>query len=110
MDLISAAYAAGDTAAAQPQGGGWSAIVMLIVFVALIYLLIWRPQSKRNKDQRNLINAIQVGDEVVTIGGIYGKVVTVSDNCFNVEIANNVVIKCQRSAVSMQLPKGTLKV
>ena len=47
---------------------------------------------------------------IVTIGGIYGKVVTVSDNCFNVEIANNVVIKCQRSAVSMQLPKGTLKV
>lgn len=108
MDFINVAYAA-DAAAAQQAGGGWSAIVMLLVFVALIYVLIWRPQSKRNKEQRSLISSIKVGDEVVTIGGIYGKVVSVADSYFEIELASNMVVKCQRAAVSMLLPKGAIK-
>ncbi len=108
MFLIDEAYAA-DAAAAAPQGSSLSGILMLVVFIALIYFLVWRPQSKRAKMQRNLVNSIKVGDEVVTAGGIYGTVRAVADNYFEVEVSAQVVIKFQRSSVSYVLPKGTLK-
>lgn len=110
MFLIEEAYAADAAAAAAPQGGSsLSAILMLVVFIALIYFLVWRPQSKRAKTQRNLVNSIKVGDEVVTAGGIYGTVRAVSDNYFEVEVSAQVVMKFQRASVSFVLPKGTLK-
>lgn len=97
------------TSAQAAHNSGYSAIIMLIVFVALIYFMIWRPQSKRAKDQRNLINSISVGDEVITAGGIVGRVTKVEDHFFEVEIAANTIVRIQRNSVSSVLPKGTMK-
>ena len=108
MDFITQAFA-DNLAAQQPQGGGWSAIIMLLVFVALIYFLIWRPQSKRAKEQRQLVSSVKPGDEMVTVGGLYGKVKTVDDVHFDVEISPNVIARFQRAALSHILPKGTIK-
>ena len=109
MDFIGQAFADSVTGAQPAQGSGWSAIMMLVVFIALIYFLIWRPQSKRAKEQRNLIKSVAAGDEVVTIGGLYGKVKAVDEAYFDVEIADGVVTRFQRSAVSNILPKGSIK-
>ena len=112
MSLINSAQAAVSSAApatgTAPQGGGLSMIVMLVVFIALIYFLIWRPQSKRAKQHRDLVGGISVGDEVITTGGVAGKVVKVKDNFFVVTVAEGVDVLVQKSAISTALPKGTL--
>ena len=77
MDFfISAAYA--DTAAGAPPGGEYMQFVLLAGFLVIFYLMIWRPQAKRAKEHRNLVSGLQKGDEVVTSGGIAGKVIKVS--------------------------------
>jgi preprotein translocase subunit YajC len=67
-----------------------------------------RPQQKRQKEQRDMINAISKDDEVITSGGILGKVVSVTDNVVVLQIANNVEVQMQKSAIVTLLPKGTL--
>ena len=106
--LIPAAYAA-DAAPAAAPGGDMMSILMLVGFVVIFYLMIWRPQSKRAKEHKNLLGGLQKGDEVVTSGGIVGKVVKVSDDFVVVEIADNVELKFQKQAIAATLPKGTLK-
>ncbi|MDE3022586.1 MAG: preprotein translocase subunit YajC [Pseudomonadota bacterium] len=81
----------------------------LILLFALFYFLAIRPQMKRQKEHRALIEALQIGEEVVTSGGVLGKVVKVSDDIISLEVAEKVVIKVQRTSVQMVLPKGTLK-
>jgi preprotein translocase subunit YajC len=81
----------------------------LIALVAVFYFLILRPQQKRAKEHKALIEALQKGDEIVTIGGELGKVVKVDENYVQVEIAANVVITIQKAAVQTTLPKGTIK-
>ncbi len=92
-----------------PQGSPFISIGMLVVFFVIFYLLIIRPQSKRAKEHRNLVSGIQVGDEVVTSGGLAGKVTKLSEEFLVVELADNVQVKVQRHAVSATLVKGTLK-
>ncbi len=104
--LIPAAYA--DTAAAAPAGTGFE-WVMLVGFLVIFYLMIWRPQAKRAKEHKNLIGGLQKGDEVVTSGGIAGKVVKVSDDFVVIEVSDTVELKIQKMAVAAALPKGTLK-
>ena len=104
--LIPAAYA--DTAAAAPAGSGFEWI-FLIGFLVIFYLMIWRPQAKRAKEHKTLIGGLQKGDEVVTAGGIAGKVAKVTDEFIVVEVAENVELKFQKQAVAAALPKGTLK-
>ncbi len=84
-------------------------ILMLVVFVALIYFFMWRPQSKRVKQQREMISALKQGDEIVTSGGIIGKVLRVEEAFVMVSIAENVEIRIQKPAVASILPKGTIK-
>ena len=84
-------------------------ILIIVAFVLVFYFLIWRPQSKRTKEHRELVASISRGDEIVTNGGIIGKVVQVDDQFLIVEVAKNVEIKLQRGAVSAALPKGTFK-
>lgn len=102
------------TAAAQAQGapGQPSALMqflpLVLIFVVFYFLLI-RPQTKRAKEHRAMVAAIEVGAEVVTNGGILGKVTEVSEQYLTIEVANNVNIRLQRQAVSQVLPKGTLK-
>jgi preprotein translocase subunit YajC len=107
--LISNAYAQSAGAAA----GGMEGTLMqmwpiLLMFVAL-YFLVMRPQQKRQKEHRQMLEALQKGDEVVITGGIVGKITKIQDTYMNLEIANNVEIVVQRSAVATALPKGTLK-
>ena len=108
--LIPAAYAdaAAPAAAAGPVGTGFE-WVFLVGFLVIFYLMIWRPQAKRAKEHKNLLGGLQKGDEVVTSGGIIGKVTKVTDDFVVVEISDNVELKFQKQAIAATLPKGTLK-
>ena len=97
-------------AGGAPQGpSGMANIIMLLVFVAIFYFLLIRPQMKRQKEHRNMVDALSKGDEVVTNGGVLGKIVDVGDAFLTVEIANNIQIKVQKHAVGAVMPKGTIK-
>lgn len=106
--LISQAFA--QTA---PSGAGGMDSIMnylpLIAMFVLLYFLLLRPQMKRAKEQKQMIASLQKGDEVITSGGTLGRVTKVSDNYISLEIANNVEVTVQKSAVQTLLPKGTLK-
>ena len=107
--LISAAHAADAAAPAAAPGGDIMSILMLVGFVVIFYLMIWRPQAKRAKEHKNLLGGLQKGDEVVTSGGIAGKVVKVTDDFVVIEASDTVELKIQKPAVVAVLPKGTLK-
>lgn len=104
--FISNAYA--DAAAATPESGIMN-FLPLIALIAVFYFLILRPQSKRAKEQKAMIAALQRGDEVATVGGEVGTVSKVYDQFVGVEIAENVEVKVQKSAIQSVLPKGTIK-
>ncbi len=108
--LIPAAFADGAApAAAAAPGGDMMSILMLVGFVVIFYLMIWRPQAKRAKEQKNLLGSLQKGDEVVTNGGIAGKITKVTDDFVVVEVSDKVELKFQKQAIAATLPKGTLK-
>ena len=104
--LISSAYA---QAAGAAQPSPWSPLIMMLVFVAVFFLFVIRPQMKRAKEHRALISAISKGDEVVTNGGILGRVDEVGESFLSIEISSGVIIKMQKNAIAAVLPKGTLK-
>ena len=104
-----AADAVAAPSSTQQQGGGLPLMVMLAVFVAFMYFAVWRPQSKRAKDQRNLLDSLAKGDEVMTAGGILGRVVKISDNYFVLAISDTAEIVIQKASVVSALPKGTIK-
>ena len=88
--------------------GAQSQILMLVIFMAIFYFLIWRPQAKKNADHANLINKLSKGDEVLTSGGILGKIVKVDKNFLLLEISNNTNIKIQKQYITKAYPKGTI--
>jgi preprotein translocase subunit YajC len=104
--FISDAMAEG---AAAPQGGGLQLIIMMAIFFGIMYFMIIRPQQKRAKEHRELINSISKGDEIIAGGGIIGKVVNLGDNFIEMSVAEGSTIKVQRQAVSAVMPKGTMK-
>ena len=104
--LISNAHAEG---AAAPAGGGIEMILMMAVFFAIMYFMIIRPQQKRAKEHKQLLEGLSKGDEVVTGGGVLGKVAGITENFVELTIADNVVIKVQKQAITSVLPKGTMK-
>lgn len=108
MDLISTAYAQ-SAAAAPQQGGSFSLLMMFAVFIVFIYFFMWRPQSKRAKEQKSLMDSLNKGDEVMTAGGLLGKIAKVSGQYVTLSVADNVDIVMQKSSVVSVLPKGTLK-
>ncbi len=81
---------------------------MLILFILVFYFLLVRPQTKRAKEQKKLLGSIAVGDEVMTAGGIIGKVVRLKDNYVVLAIAKGVEITAQKGSVASVLPKGTM--
>jgi preprotein translocase subunit YajC len=105
--LISDAQA--QSAGSPMSGGGVGQIVILVVFVAVFYLLMIRPQQKRVKDQQAMLSRLAAGDEVVTTGGILGRIVEVGDIFLILEIAEGVRIKVQKAQISQLMPKGTFK-
>ena len=105
--LISNAYA--QTAGAAGSMGGLMEFLPIILMFGVLYFLMIRPQMKKAKEHKALIAALAKGDEVVTQGGIAGRVAKVGDDFLSVEVADKMEIQVQKSAVSLVLPKGTLK-
>jgi len=106
--FISDAYAQAADPAAQ-QGSGLVSIAMLVVMFIAFYFLLIRPQAKRAKEHKAMIAALAKGDKVVTVGGVLGRVVELSEQYATVEISEGVQVKVQRHAIQTVLPKGTLK-
>ncbi|MBS0447202.1 MAG: preprotein translocase subunit YajC [Proteobacteria bacterium] len=112
MFFISDAYA---QAAPAATGGGESlfgsltGLPLMIGMFVLLYFIMIRPQMKRQKEQKAMIDALAKGDEVITSGGMLGKVTKLGETFMHVEIANGVEIQVQRSAVIQVMPKGTIK-
>lgn len=104
--FISNAFAADP---APPQGSGFEPLIMLVIFGLIFYFLIWRPQSKRAKEHKNLLAELAKGDEVISSGGLAGKISKVTDNFIVLEVAEGIEVKIQKAAVASVLPKGTLK-
>ena len=103
--LISSAYA-------QAAGGGdpgFMGFLPIILMFVLLYFLMIRPQMKRAKETKAMIEALQKGDEVVTAGGVVGRIAKLGDQYLTLEIAPNIEIVVQRNAVQVPLPKGTIK-
>lgn len=96
-------------AAAQQQPNLLVQFGPLIFLIVLFYFLLIRPQMKRSKEHRDMLGKLAKGDEVVTSGGLTGVVRDLGENFITVEIADNVPVKMQRSAIVSVLPKGTLK-
>jgi preprotein translocase subunit YajC len=105
--FISSAFAQ-TAAAASPEGSLLSFLPLVAMFVVLYFIMI-RPQMKRQKEHKAMIEALAKGDEVVTAGGLLGKVSKLGDATLAVEIAAGTEVQIQRSAVVQVLPKGTLK-
>jgi preprotein translocase subunit YajC len=103
--IISPAFAQ-----AAPSGdSGYIGLLPIILMFVLLYFLMIRPQMKRAKETKVMIEALQKGDEVVTAGGIVGKISKMGEQYVSLEIAPNTEISVQKAAVQMLLPKGTLK-
>lgn len=110
-NLISTAFAADDmppVAHAVHQGGDFGFFIVLAIFFAVFYFLVIRPQNKRSKAHRHMLDKLALGDEVVTTGGVLGVVKRLDGNFLALEIANGIEIKVQKAAVADCLPKGTL--
>ena len=103
--FISNAYAQ----AAGAEGGGIMGFLPLILMFVVLYFVMIRPQMKRQKEVKNMLEALAVGDEVVTVGGLMGKVTSIKDQYLSVELLPGTEVKMQRSAVTAVLPKGTIK-
>jgi len=105
MDFfISSAYAQ----SGQPPSM-WPSLIMLVVFFAIFYFLLIRPQQKRMSDHKKMVEALSLGDEIVTSGGLLGRIEDVGDSFVTLEIAQGVRIKVQKHALGAVLPKGTYK-
>ena len=106
LDFFIASAHAQDAAA--PAGGLMSFLPLIIIFVSFYFLLI-RPQMKRAKEHKNLVAALGTGDEVVTNGGLLGKITKVGESFVTVELGDNVQVKLQKHAIASVMPKGTIK-
>jgi len=105
--LIPSAYA--QAAGAAPAGNPLVQMLPLVLIFVVFYFLLIRPQSKRAKEHKAMVAALSVGDEVVTNGGILGRITEAGDQFVTVEIASGVQVKVQRHTIGSVLPKGTLK-
>ena len=111
MDLLDLLIAPAHAQAAPAAGGGsmLSTLLLPIIFIGVMYFLMIRPQMKRQKEHRAMLEKLQRGDEVITSGGLAGTVSEIGDNFVSVEIASGVQVRVQRGAIANVLPKGTLK-
>ena len=105
--FISNAYAQAPAAAAD--GGSLMSLLPLVLMFVVLYFIMIRPQMKRQKEHKSMVDALAKGDEVVTGGGLLGKVTKVGDNYLSLEVAAGVEVQCQRSSVVQVLPKGSIK-
>ena len=106
FSFVSSATAA---QAANPQAAGGSTLFMLAIFFVAMYFMMIRPQNKKMKEHRELIENLAVGDEVVTSGGVLGRISKLTDSFVLLSISEGVDLAFQKNAVSTSVPKGTLK-
>jgi len=104
--LIPPAWAQGAPASAS---GEFAPLLVMVVFIVIFYFLLMRPQQKRQKEHQTLVSKLSTGDEVVTTGGVLGKITDVGDSFVTLEVADGVRIKVQKVQISALMPKGTLK-
>jgi preprotein translocase subunit YajC len=101
------------TARAQTVGAGsgaaWQQLLFFVPLFVLFYFMLIRPQSKRAKEHRDMVAKLAAGDEVVTTGGILGRITDVGETFIAIDIAPNVTIKVQRAQIAQMMPKGTVK-
>lgn len=107
--FISNAYAQAASAAAGPESNSLLQMLPMVAIFVVLYFVMIRPQMKRQKEHKAMIEAVAKGDEVVTAGGVIGKVSKLGDNFIHLEVANGVELQLQRSAITQVLPKGSLK-
>jgi preprotein translocase subunit YajC len=108
LDFLISPAMAGAVGGAQP-GFELSQLAFPIVLLVLFYFMLIRPQSKRAKEHRLMQESLAKGDEVVTDGGLMGKIINVGDNAITVQLADNLEVKVRRESINSVLPKGTLK-
>jgi len=104
--LISNAYA---QTAAPASGGGEFNYILILAMMAVFFFVMVRPQMKRAKETKTMLAALAKGDEVVTVGGVLGRISKIGDTYVHIETGSNVELQIQRSAIVQVLPKGTLK-
>ena len=95
--------------AAVPGGADLMSMLPIILMFVVLYFVMIRPQMRRAKEHKSMVEALQKGDEVVAAGGIVGRITKISDNYVTLEIADKVEIRVQRPAIQLALPKGSLK-
>jgi preprotein translocase subunit YajC len=104
--FISEAYAQG---AGGAGGQDYTFLAMMVGMFGLVYFISIRPQMKRAKEHKNMLESLKTGDEVIVLGGVLGKITKIGDVYMDIEIAPNTQIHVQKSAVQTMLPKGTIK-
>jgi preprotein translocase subunit YajC len=107
--LISSAFAQTAPAAGGDMQSSLMSMLPLVLMFVVLYFVMIRPQMKRQKEHRAMIDALAKGDEVATAGGVIGRITRLGETYLGVEIANGVEVQVQRSAVVQVLPKGTVK-
>jgi preprotein translocase subunit YajC len=105
--FLSSAFA--QTPGAPAGDAGFLGFLPIILMFVLLYFLLLRPQMKQQKKHREIVEALQKGDEVLTSGGVVGKITKVGDSYITLEIADNTEVVVQKTAVQLPLPKGTIK-
>jgi preprotein translocase subunit YajC len=105
--LINPAWA--QASGAPSAGGGMESLLLIVLMFVVLYFLMIRPQMKRAKEHKTMTEALQKGDEVITAGGVLGRISKISESYVSLEVSPNVEIQIQRQAVQVLLPKGTLK-
>lgn len=107
---IGTAYADSPVAAAavQPHGNPWSMFLFPLLIIVFLYFIMIRPQSKRAKELKEMLDKITIGDEILTAGGIVAKVTRLQDSFVMLRISKDVEIKFQRNSIASVLPKGTV--
>lgn len=106
--FISEAWAEAPAAAGAAQQAGWESLIFPIGLVVILYFFMIRPQVKRQKDHKTMVEALKKGDEVQTMGGLMGKVTDIGDNFCKLEISEGLEVKIRRSSVESVMPKGSL--
>ena len=106
--FISNAYAQAAAPAASPESG-MTTLLFPVLMIVVLYFVMIRPQMKRQKEAKAMIEALAKRDEVVTAGGVLGKISKLGDNFVHLEVANGVELQIQRGAITQVLPKGSVK-
>ena len=109
MSLLATLSPTAILAAAPAPQGGFGMLLFPIILIAIMYFLMIRPQMKRQKEHRAMLDKLSKGDEVITNGGIAGTVTEIGESFITVEIASGVQVRIQKGAIANVLPKGTLK-